>query len=129
MSLPGCAETEISNPPVQVNKQLETNKNQTPEQIAKEFVQLLKDKNMQTLAEYIHPTKGIRFTPYSYINLETDCVLPNDQIKNAFDDKTAYGWGHFDGSGEPINMTFEEYFKEYTRLKIGKYGGGLWGRQ
>lgn len=108
LSLSGCSN---SDPNLPNSKQ---NNNQNPEAAAKEIVQLLKEKNIETLSEYIHPSKGVRFSPYGYINEEKDRIMNSKQIVGAMEDQTTYVWGHFDGSGEPINMTFEEYFNRFV---------------
>lgn len=106
--LSGCSN---SDPNLPNSKQ---NQNQSPEAVAKKIVQLLKEKNMENLSEYIHPSKGVRFSPYGYINEEQDRIMNSKQIVGAMEDQTTYLWGYFDGSGEPINMTFEEYFNRFV---------------
>ncbi len=106
--LSGCSN---SDPNLPNSKQ---NNNQRPDAAAKEIVQLLKDKNMESLANYIHPSKGVRFSPYGYINVEQDRIMNSQQIVGAMEDQTTYLWGYFDGSGEPINLTFEEYFNRFV---------------
>jgi hypothetical protein len=86
----------------------------SPTKVAEEVVQALKVKDMQTLSHYVHPTDGIRFSPYGYIDVENHQVLSSDQVAGLLNDTTVYIWGHFDGSGQPIEMTFEEYSARFV---------------
>ncbi|MEW9667968.1 hypothetical protein [Ammoniphilus sp. 3BR4] len=85
-----------------------------PEDIADVAVLTLKEKDMQSLSQYIHPSKGIRFSPYGYVSLETDLVFTAQQAQLLMTDTTVYHWGTFDGSGDPIEMTFTEYYERFV---------------
>ncbi|HZK27439.1 MAG TPA: GerMN domain-containing protein [Thermoclostridium sp.] len=74
----------------------------------------LKDKNMDALSTYIHPDKGVRFSPYAYVEVEKDIVLSAEQIKEALDSEQLYIWGAYDGIGEPIELTFAEYIAHFV---------------
>lgn len=78
-----------------------------------ETVNYLKNKDMEGLASVVHPLMGVRFTPYEYIDLQNDLVFTKDRIANFLEDTQTYTWGSFDGSGEPIIMTFSEYFDRF----------------
>lgn len=77
---------------------------------ASEVVNLLKTKNFTKLAEYAHPQKGIRFSPYAYVDNKKDLVFNSGKIKEIQSDTNIYTWGTFDGSGKPIELTFDEYY-------------------
>ncbi len=74
----------------------------------------IKGKDYQTLSTYIHPTKGVTFTPYSTVDLKANLNFKADKIKNAADDKNKYSWGLTDGKGEPIQLTISDYFDQYV---------------
>jgi hypothetical protein len=76
-------------------------------------VRALRDKDMATLASLAHPAAGIRFSPYATVKAE-DLVFASDQVANLMDDPTVYTWGTFDGSGEPIQMTYPEYHERFV---------------
>lgn len=78
-----------------------------------EVINLISDKDMNTLSEYIHPTKGVRFTPYPYVNVEEDKVFTSEELSAVFDDDQVYTWGAYDGSGAPIELNFEKYYNEF----------------
>jgi hypothetical protein len=80
---------------------------------ADQVLNILKNKDMIKLAEYIHPDLGVRFSPYSFVDTEHNLVFKADQIKAMKSDTAIYTWGNYDGSGEPIKLTFEKYFNQF----------------
>ena len=91
----------------------------TPEQIglistALEVVQAIKDEDMVELATFIHPTEGVRFSPYGYIDVQTSQVFTGAQLSGLMSDSQVYSWGSYDGSGDPIDLTFADYFEEFV---------------
>lgn len=80
-------------------------------------IRLIRDKDFRTLAGFVHPEKGVRFTPYTYVMVDTDVVLNRDKIADFFEDDTEYLWGYFDGTGDEILMTPRQYYQRfiYTR--------------
>ncbi|MPM95528.1 hypothetical protein SDC9_142683 [bioreactor metagenome] len=83
-------------------------------EFAEKVTESIKEKNFQTLSTYIHPTKGVTFTPYSTVDLKANLNFKADKIKNAADDKNKYSWGLTDGKGEPIQLTISDYFDQYV---------------
>ncbi len=92
----------------------ETNEEILAEDVAEEIVLSLSNQDMQTLATYIHPSQGVRFSPYSYVDIQEDLVFSTNQINGIFNDSTVYHWGTFDGSGDPIDMTFADYYARFV---------------
>lgn len=82
------------------------------EDVANEVMQALSAKDAEKLAQYIHP-EGVRFTPYTYVDREEDLVFTRNEVRNFFQDQERYLWGYYDGSGEEINLTPEEYYEEF----------------
>lgn len=73
----------------------------------------LANKDMATLATYVDPVNGLRFSPYAFVT-DTDLVFMPDQLA-AFPGSTdIYEWGSFDGSGEPIRLTYDDYDKRFV---------------
>lgn len=72
-----------------------------------------KAKNMTQLAAYTHPDLGVRFSPYSSIDLNKDLVFKPEKLKTLLTDPTVYRWGIFDGSGEPIQLVFTDYYSQF----------------
>ncbi len=84
---------------------------------SREAILALKNDDMEKLADMVHPDKGVRFTPYAYVNTDTEggnLVFNVEQVRNFPNDNKKYTWGYFDGTGEPIVLTPEEYFKKFV---------------
>lgn len=78
-----------------------------------EVIGLIKDKDMTGLSTYVHPTKGLRFTPYPYIDVQKDLVFAADQVADLAQNTEVYTWGSYDGKGDPINLAFNDYYDEF----------------
>ena len=78
-----------------------------------EVIELIEDMNMADLKVYVHPTLGARLTPYDYVDLQNDIVFQAVQFQNLVNSPTVYNWGDYDGSGDPINLTFDDYYDEF----------------
>jgi hypothetical protein len=84
--------------------------------LAEQAILALKSRDMASLAALIHPQRGVRFSPYSYVS-EGDLLFPQGQVAGLFSDPQTYTWGAFDGSGEPISMTFAGYYERFVYSK------------
>lgn len=73
----------------------------------------LKSKDYLQLAKFVHPQKGVRFSPYAFTNEQKDLVFTHKKIANLASDKTIYLWGSFDGNAFPIEMTFADYYNRF----------------
>jgi len=79
-----------------------------------DVIELLKEKDMEGLSEYVHPTKGLRFSPYAFVDVKTDQVFTKEEVAKLGEDTEAYTWGNFDGSGDPIKMNFNDYYNRFV---------------
>jgi len=79
-----------------------------------EITTILDKKEYTRLADFFHPTEGVRFTPYGYIDTTQDIKFTKDQFLSQLKNKSKQHWGSYDGSGDPINLTVEEYFKKFV---------------
>ena len=59
----------------------------------------IKNKDMDTLSTYVHPSKGLRFTPYTYIDMENDQLFTAEEVLGLNGDSTLYIWGAYDVTG------------------------------
>jgi hypothetical protein len=73
----------------------------------------MKNKDMNALSSFVHPQKGLRFSPYTNINTSTDLIFPVASISNLFSNNTIYNWGKYDGSGNPIDLIFNDYYAKF----------------
>lgn len=81
--------------------------------MAKQAIEALKNRDMVTLAGMAHPEKGVLFSPYGFMG-EDKVVLKADQLSGALTDPTVRHWGSFDGTGDPIDLTFAAYFERFV---------------
>jgi len=66
------------------------------------------------LSSIVHPDLGVVFSPYATVNFSTNKRFSAEQVSMFATDSTAYVWGIYDGSGEPIEMTPSSYFAEFV---------------
>jgi hypothetical protein len=78
------------------------------------ILQQIKNKDYVSLIQYIHPDSGLRFSPYGYINPNTDIVIRPNEFRSMVNDPTKLVWGAYDGSGDEIIFTFKEYFDKFV---------------
>jgi len=87
---------------------------------AAQIVAALRDRDMQELAGLAHPVKGVTFSPYTYVRPlqgapgEADLVFGPTQLRGLWNDPTVYHWGIYDGSGEPIDLIFRDYYERFV---------------
>lgn len=73
----------------------------------------IKNYDMEKLADAVHPDKGVRFSPYGFVDVDNDLVFTAGEVKNLSSDSKTYLWGYYDGSGEPITLNFSDYHKKF----------------
>jgi hypothetical protein len=83
------------------------------EETANKAIQAITDKDVEKIAELVHPTKGVRFTPYTYVSLEGDVVFSKEEMKGFFNDQELYLWGYYDGTGDEIRLTPSQYYEKF----------------
>jgi hypothetical protein len=81
---------------------------------ARQVMLAIKNRDMQRLASFVHPRKGVRFSPYVYVDKKTARALSRQQVVNLYRSRQRLVWGEQDGSGDPIRMTFRQYFSRYV---------------
>lgn len=76
----------------------------------------LRDRDWETLASLVHPDLGVRFSPYGNIKPVAggDRVRTAAQVRLGFTDTAVYRWGHYDGTGDPIDLSFQGYFNRFV---------------
>lgn len=81
--------------------------------VALDVIELIEAENFSDLAIYVHPNMGVRFSPYDYIDVQNDQVFQAAQFQNLSGNPNVYLWGNYDGTGDPINLTFDDYYDEF----------------
>lgn len=94
-------------------EQPDGNAEESVKDAAVNIVELLRDRDLGSLSDWIDPELGLRFSPYSHIDKENSQVFQAGQLPD-FKDATKRTWGIADGSGEPIELTFRDYFDTFV---------------
>src|SRR5688572_12497754 len=68
---------------------------------ASEVLSALQGKDMSRLAPLVHPSLGVRFSPYPHV-LATDRKFTRDEVTALWNETKTYDWGAADGTGDPI---------------------------
>jgi len=79
---------------------------------AKDIVEALRDRDLKRLDSWIDPKLGLRFSPYAAMT-EQDQIFKPDALPS-FKNADKIKWGTADGSGEPIELTFRDYFDKFV---------------
>jgi hypothetical protein len=74
----------------------------------------LKAKDGKALAALADPIRGVRFSPYGYVDTAHDVVLGRAQLVRAMTDPTKRTWGTYDGRGTPIVETYAQYYRAFV---------------
>jgi hypothetical protein len=86
----------------------------TSGETAQMIINILANKDMATLATYVHPDKGVLFSPYVYIDEDALVFSQSDvEIFLAQGSQQTYTWGVYDGVGDTIELTQSEYYEEF----------------
>ncbi len=83
------------------------------EQVAARTLEALGEGDRVALARLAHPEHGVRFTPYSYVRPASDVALTPEQIRSGAGGRELL-WGEYDGTGEPIRLTFAGYLERFV---------------
>jgi len=82
-------------------------------EISDNVIQAIRDKDFELVSEFVHPVKGVRFTPYTYVEPDRDVVFSKEEIKKFFENTEQILWGYYDGSGFDILLTPAEYYERF----------------
>jgi len=83
---------------------------------ANQTILALQQSDWTTLGTIVHPTKGVRFSPYANVHSgpNGDLVFKGADLKSAAASSSVLHWGAFDGSGKPMDLTFAQYEKQFV---------------
>jgi hypothetical protein len=86
----------------------------TADSLAQEAVAALSRRDLDSLATLVHPTKGIRFTPYTRVDTTSDRRFSPEQLRAQWLRPDSLLWGSFDGTGDPIRLSFRQYVDKFV---------------
>lgn len=101
--------TVVVAPPVE-------NKDSVLLKLTDEILIAFKNRDYKALASFVHPTEGVRFSPYAYIDSTTDKIVTANWISEqaAPNKQEKIKWGEYDPTGVPIKKTLNDYIKEFV---------------
>ena len=88
-------------------------------------LEALGHQQFAALSQYVSADKGVRFSPYASIDKDADVVLTRRDLRSPRKLETVRKWGAYDGSGQPIQLSFLAYFRkfvwdrDFARAKVG----------
>jgi hypothetical protein len=80
---------------------------------ARDVLLSLARRDLKQFSKHVHPLKGVRFSPYAAVEPGFDLEFDAKEIVELFKDKEKKLWGHYDGSGFEIRLTFEAYYSKF----------------
>ena len=115
----GCTPKPPSSSPPQANAPAAAQAVQTLDPAvaraaALEVVEALKRRDMATVARYAHPTMGVLFAPYAYLEPSEHQIWTATTLPRWFTDTQTRIWGAEDGTGFPIERTPAQYYERFV---------------
>jgi hypothetical protein len=92
----------------------EAKSNETLIKLNKEILVAIKKQDYQSLANYIHPTLGVRLSPYGTISINNDAIINATELLKMMKENTKLFWGNYDGTGDPIDLSAKDYFEQFV---------------
>lgn len=81
--------------------------------LGQQILESLKNGKYSQLIPQIDPTLCLRFSPYPYLSTDNRILCPAE-IESYTTSAEIYNWGQFDGTGKPIDLTFQEYHQRFV---------------
>ena len=103
---------------------------QTLKQQALRIQRALANNDFSRITGDIHPTRGVRFSMYAYVNPKADKVFSREQFAQYLQQsKIRFTWGEKDGTGEPLITPLPTYLETWVdarkfndaRIKINEF--------
>lgn len=83
-------------------------------ELNKKILTAIKKKEYQSIARYVHPQLGLRFSPYATVDLNNDAIFQAVELIKIMKDDTKLFWGNYDGTGDPIDLSAKDYFAQFV---------------
>ncbi len=93
-------------------------KQQTIDQQAARIQKALANNDFASITNDIHPTRGVRFSMYAYVQPQSDKVFSRAQFAQYLkQSKIRFTWGSLDGTGELLVIPLPKYLKTWVNAK------------
>jgi hypothetical protein len=80
----------------------------------KKVIVLLSRGDMESLARYVHPENGLRFSMSSEVNTRKDQVFSKKELIRFFRAYPSYTWGYAEENGMPLRLKTSDYYWKYV---------------
>ncbi len=80
---------------------------------SREILSLMDSGFFDEISNFVHPIKWVRFSPYTYIDLDHSMVLYPDDFQGDLNSGTLL-WGYTDWAGFELIETKYDYFKKWV---------------
>jgi hypothetical protein len=81
---------------------------------AQQVVVALAAHDMARVASFVDPARGLRFSPYAYVDTTADRVVAARDVATLWSNADSTRWGSYDGSGEPIVLPYSAYHAKFV---------------
>ena len=85
--------------------------------INNEILNLLKTRDYEKFAQYIHPEKGVRFSMYGYVQPKKDKIFSKKDFQKYIGTTIKFTWGEKDGTGDKLVLSIENYLTQWVFKK------------
>lgn len=82
-------------------------------QLNDQILKSLKNKDWATFTNYIHPDKGVYFSPYAFLEPYKAVHLTKTDFVKGVEENQEFVWGEYDGVGGEIIMTITDYTDQF----------------
>jgi hypothetical protein len=89
-------------------------KEETLKKLNDGILKALKAKDYRSLADNIHPEKGVRFSMYGYINPARDKKFSLSDFRKYVYSNTKFTFGERDGSGDIYVVSIKDYLAKWV---------------
>lgn len=84
------------------------------EQFTDQLINTLSNNDLTEFAQHFHPEKGTYFSPYTFLDTMGGVNYITDEFITDLNQNKVVLWGRYDGSGELIELTIKDYFKQFV---------------
>jgi hypothetical protein len=85
-----------------------------------QVIAAIEARDMDALSRFVHPTKGVRISHYTYVRPDSDVVFTASGLRQGWGSPREHFWGEADGTGDPIRMTLRAYLEKYYSRNFSK---------
>lgn len=77
-------------------------------------IRLLSKGDFKSLARYVHPVEGLRFSMSTAVDSKKDMVFSRSELLHFFSYFRLYTWGYDEENGTPVRLNSLDYYQSYV---------------